>query len=89
MSKQAIHSDDPLVMKVRRALRAIEPRKMPEQTKRNPYGFLCWICPYCEELIHQRGRDKMGGYNMHFSAMHGTDFWKEKMLIKLFRRELK
>lgn len=92
MSKKAIISDDPLIMKVRSALHRIEPRKMPTERRRNPWGFECWVCPYCGELCHIRGRYRTpnyGGYNMHFAANHATPFWKEKALIALIKRELK
>jgi hypothetical protein len=94
MTKPAIISTDPLIMKVRKALRQVEPRTMPTEKRRNPYGFECWVCPYCGELCHIRGRfggrgkTNYGSYNMHFASMHATPFWKEKQLIKLLKREL-
>lgn len=96
MPKPPKVSDDPLVNKVRAQLRKVEPRKFPTETRRNAYGHECYVCPYCGELIHkswslQRGKKNFnyGQYNMHFSAMHGKPFWKEKQLIKLIEKELR
>lgn len=92
MTKPAQVSDDKLVMAVRKVLKSVEPRDMPTEKRRNPYGFECWVCPYCEELCHIRsmfgGRNKngYGSYNMHFASVHATPFWKEKQLIKLLKR---
>jgi hypothetical protein len=88
MTKPALVSDDPLVMKVRVALKTIEPRTYPTETRHNIYGTECWICPYCGELCFMKGgKDKMGNFNMHFAGTHSTPFWKERRLIALFRRE--
>lgn len=88
MSKLPQITDDKLIMSVRAALKSTEPRKLPEKVVRNDYGFDCWVCPYCDELVHQgrRNQNKLARYNMHFAQMHGTPFWKEKKLIKLIRR---
>lgn len=85
MTKTAQHTDDKLIMAVRKALKDVEPRTMPTQKQRNPWGYWCWVCPYCGELCHIRGSE-YGGYNMHFAAMHGTPFWREQHIIKVVRR---
>lgn len=94
MTKPAMVSDDPLIMKVRRALKAIEPRKLPTDVAQNKYGHVCWVCPYCGDLILRKERwnsyrfsptEKWnwGNYNSHFTAKHGTPFWKERLLIEI------
>jgi len=86
MTKLAMTTTDPLIMKVRKVLRSIEPRPEPTEKVRNDYGFDCWVCPICGALCLIRGRAKFMNYNMHFASMHKTPFWKEKQLIKLLAR---
>lgn len=87
MPKPAQHSDDKLIMAVRKALKDVEPRKMPTEKRRNPYGHETWVCPYCGELCHIRYA-LYGGYNMHFAAMHSTPFWREQHVIKTVKRHI-
>lgn len=99
MPKKPQRSPDPLVMKVRRLLKKQQPRKLPTETMTNSWGFTGWKCPYCgqhctrkDRMWYRRGTTQQvidyGGYNMHFAAYHGTQFWKEEQLIKLIKREL-
>lgn len=101
MTKGPTVSDDPLTTAVRKALRAVEPRTLPTETLRNDYGHTGWKCPYCGCYIRrydrtfynrraQRQETKIdyGGFNMHFSAMHGTPFWREQHVIKTVKRYL-
>lgn len=99
MPKPPQVSNDPLVMKVRELLQAIEPREMPTETIRNEYGHKGWKCPYCGEYCPRKDRSRYRGgqwvntvdyaaYNMHFAHMHSTPFWKEEQLIKLVKQGL-
>lgn len=83
MSKQTLLSDDALVMKVRKLLKAAEPRPTPTDTRRSPFGFDQVACPVCSEWCSA----KRGSYNYHWTLEHGTPFWKEKKLIALISRE--
>lgn len=87
MTKPPLTHPDPLVMNVRRAMREMEPRERPTETQLSTYGHECWVCPYCGELLYKKGgKDKLGNYNMHFSAMHGTPFWREMHVIEVIKR---
>lgn len=88
MTKPKQHSDDKLIMAVRKALKDVEPRKMPTEKVRNPFGFWCWVCPYCKDLCHIRGYSTYGGYNMHFASMHGKKFWREQHVIETVKRHI-
>lgn len=99
MPKPAIVSDDPLVMKVRELLKAIEPRELPTETIRNDWGHEGWKCPYCGAHCPRKDTSRLragryvtiidyAGYNMHFAHTHATPFWKENQLIALIKREL-
>lgn len=77
-------SRSPLVMKVRRALRATEPRPDPTERKIGPYGYWKVKCPDCGQWCHA----KRGSYEHHWTVTHGTPFWKEKYLIKIIKKGL-
>ena len=88
MPKPKQVTDDKLIMAVRKALKDIEPRKMPTEQRRNPYGCMCWVCPYCGQLCHKRGYSKYGSFNMHFGAVHGVPFWREQHIIDVVRKNI-
>lgn len=101
MTKKAIVSDDPLIMKVRKLLKKVEPRQLPTETITNDWGHTGWKCPYCGAYCGRHDRTvyryrhsqqetliDYGGFNSHFGAMHADPFWKEKQLIALLKKEL-
>lgn len=78
---------DPLVMQIRNVLQQVEPREMPTEIVKNDYGYDCWVCPYCSDLIvvrSWRGKE-YAGYNKHFALKHGTPFWREQQVAALIR----
>lgn len=85
MTKLPLVDPDPLVMKVRKALKALEARPEPTEFGTSPYGHKQCKCPVCGEWQSMR----KGSYNHHWTLMHGTPFWREKAVIKLLKRELK
>lgn len=102
MGKPPIISDDPLIMRVRKVLKSVEPRPLPTETMVNEWGHTGWKCPLCGEFVYRR-RDRQiwyGGYrnktartkvdytsyNMHFAHSHATPFWLEKQIIALFNK---
>lgn len=98
MPKPANIPTDPLIAKIRKILRATEPRTLPTETKVNDWGHTCWVCPYCGELLRRHDRQvrhrygyetkiDYSSFNMHFGSMHGELFWKEKQIAKLVRKE--
>lgn len=102
MTKNIKISDDKLVMAVRKSLKTVEPRILPTETKINDYGYKCWVCPYCGQLVHRKDRSKRlphthtwqtvtdySNYNMHFGSMHAKPFWREQQVIKTVKRYLK
>lgn len=102
MTKPTKTSDDKLIMAVRKALKDTEPRPLPTETMRSDYGHTGWKCPICSCYIRRYDRTfynrranrqetkiDYGGYNMHFSARHGTPFWREQHVIKTVKRYLK
>ncbi len=101
MSKPALASDDALVMKIRKLLRATEPRPLPTETMVNEIiidGRVWarhegWKCPICGKYCRRNDRSRLtqklpdySGYNMHFAGNHATPFWREKQIAKLVRK---
>lgn len=82
MTKPAIISPDPLVMKVRAVLRSTEPRPAFVNPHSNQYGTELVDCPVCGESCREMA------YNHHFTYYHGTRFWKELAIIELLKKEL-
>lgn len=83
MTKKALVSIDPLVMAVRKALRDREPRPSPVNPHKSQYGFDLIECPKCHASMRE------AGYNSHWSALHGTPFWKELHIIEVINKEIK
>ena len=84
MTKPAQVSPDPLIMAVRKAIKAIEPRPTPTETRIGPYGYKQVQCPVCGEWCPA----KRGSYNQHWTHQHGTLFWKEQAIIDIVKKSL-
>lgn len=98
MPKPKKHSDDKLLMAVRKVLQSVEPRPLPTETMVNEViinGSVWarhegWKCPICGEYCRRSERIiDYSGYNMHFAHAHGEEFWKEKQVIKVVRAHLR
>lgn len=84
MTKKAILHPDPLVMAVRAALKAQEPRPAPTHSRYNIYGHAQVKCPDCGEWCYA----KSGSYSQHWTVAHGTRFWRELHIIETVKKGL-